>query len=204
MIKDYGNGIVNTLAFVSYEDSMEISAWIDTNIDNFLIYEFQNNPDRHAIRFGKDQIFWDTSPHDIRGVEDIEKTCRPYFKKVTEHLKKLYNDDSDLFINSFWLAKQDAGGFVGPHHDSHSGMNPQFKYSVICYLNANPTDGELEFVSLGFGIKPPAGSMVSFPSQGENLDHEVKAISQERYSMLFWVTDNPDYEVKWHSDECPS
>jgi hypothetical protein len=199
---DYGNGIILTENFVSYDDAMTLIGWIDKNISNFHLYEFQNNPKRHAIRYGKDQVFWDTSPHEIRGIEGIEDLVKTYFSKVTETLAEMYQSRKKLYVNSFWLAKQQAGAMVKPHHDSHTEMNPQFTHSIICYLNANQIGGELEFPELDVVIKAPGGSMVSFISQGENLLHEVREITQDRYTMLFWLTDQPEFEVKFHSDVC--
>jgi hypothetical protein len=199
---DYGSGIVLTEGFVSYEDAHELMSWIDNNIGQFHVYEFQNNPRRHAIRYGKDQVFWDTSPHEIYAIDDIEPLVRSYFTKVTDAMEQIYRSSKKLYVNSFWLAKQEAGAVVKPHHDSHSGMNPQFTHSIICYLNANQVGGELDFPELEISIKPPGGSMVSFISQGEELLHEVKEITQDRYTMLFWLTDKPEYEVTFHSDTC--
>lgn len=198
---DYGNGIVLTENFISAEDNETLIGWINDNINSFQAYFFQYNPKRKALRFGKDQVFWDSSPHEIYGVDEIEPLIRFYMEKVTAHLRSMYKTNK-LYINSFWLAKQGPGAEVKPHHDSHSKMNPQFSHSVICYLNDNEVGGELDFPELNVSIKPPAGSMVSFISQGEELLHEVKEISEDRYTMLFWLTENPDYEVRFHSDVC--
>lgn len=199
---DYGNGIVITNDFVASDDSSRLIEWIDNNLDKFQQYFFQYNPKRYALRFGKDQVFWDSSPHEISGIDEVEDLARKYIRAITLRLKYLYGDQN-LYVNSFWLAKQEAGAMVKPHHDSHSGMNPQFTHSVICYLNNNEVGGELDFPELDISIKPPANSMISFMSQGEELLHEVKEIHEDRYTMLFWITDNPDYQVKFHSDECP-
>ena len=200
-MKDYGNGILLTQDFVDRLDSRRLIEWIDNNIDKFQQYYFQYNPKRHALRFGKDQVFWDSSPHEISGVDEVEDLARKYILAVTERLKSLYGKP-ELYVNSFWLAKQEPGAMVKPHHDSHSGMNPQFTHSVICYLNDNEIGGELEFPELDIIIKPPANSMISFVSQGEELLHEVKEINEDRYTMLFWITDLPEYEVGFHSDAC--
>lgn len=198
---DYGNGIVLTENFVEQADSERLINWIDANQDKFHQYFFQNNPKRYAVRFGKDQVFWDTSPHEISGIDEVEDIARKYIYIVSNALQFIYRVPK-LYVNSFWLAKQEKGAVVMAHHDSHSGMNPQFTHSVICYLNANEDGGELEFPELGVVIKPSANSMISFISQGEELLHEVKQINEDRYTMLFWLTDNPDYEVKFHSDTC--
>mgnify|MGYP006095945623 CR=1 FL=1 len=198
---DYGNGIILTEDFVNETDSQNLITWIDNNIGKFQQYFFQYNPKRHALRFGKDQVFWDSSPHEISGVDEVEDIARKYIDSVAAILKKIYRKP-DLYVNSFWLAKQEAGAMVKAHHDSHSEMNPQFTHSVICYLNGNDLGGELEFPELDIVIKPPANSMISFASQGEELIHEVKEIHEDRYTMLFWLTDQPEFEVKFHSDVC--
>lgn len=199
---DYGNGIILTDNFVSADDSKTLIDWIDKNVSKFQAYFFQYNPHRFALRFGKDQVFWDSSPHEIYGIDGVEELARKYIDKVTNMLEAIYRHPTRLYVNSFWLAKQEPGAVVKPHHDSHSTMNPQFTHSVICYLNDNKDGGELIFPELDIVIKPMAGSMVSFISQGEELLHEVKEIGENRYTMLFWLTDKPEYEVRFHSDVC--
>ena len=198
---DYGNGIVLTENFIEPADSERLISWINSNQDKFHQYFFQYNPKRYALRFGKDQVFWDTSPHEISGIDDIEDLARKYIQAVANTLRFIYRVPQ-LYVNSFWLAKQESGAVVLAHHDSHSGMNPQFTHSVICYLNANKDGGELHFPELDITIKPPANSMISFISQGEDLLHEVAEINEDRYTMLFWLTDKKEYEVKFHSDTC--
>lgn len=198
-MKDYGNGIVLTEDFIDGVDSDTLINWIDDNIDKFHQYFFQYNPKRHALRFGKDQVFWDSSPHEISGLDEIEHLVKHYIDKVSSKLQEIY-DSPKLYVNSFWLAYQEPGALVLPHHDSHSGMNPQFTHSVICYLNANGSGGELEFPDLGISIAPPCCSMISFVPQSEDLSHEVKEINEQRYTMLFWLTDKPEYEVLFHGD----
>jgi hypothetical protein len=199
---DYGNGVNLVPGFVSFDDSMELMGWIDNNTNKFMRYEFANNPQRYALRFGKDQVFWNNSPWEIKGVDDIRPTIERYMKKVTDFAKQHYQYPTDLYVNSFWLAKQLPGAWVEAHNDCDSAHNPQFRFSIICYLNANKDGGELDFPQLNISLKPPAGSMAIFPAQGEEYVHEVKAISQDRYTMLFWLTDDPAYEVPFHSDVC--
>lgn len=202
---DYGNGIFLQPNFVSYDDATEIINWINNNYEEkFMKYEFMDNPQRYALRFGKDQVFWNNSPWEITGVDDLRPTVEKYMNKVVEFAKHLYGYPEKLYVNSFWLAKQLNNAWVEAHNDCDSAHNSQFRFSIICYLNNNVEGGELEFPQLGVKIKPPAGSMAIFPAQGEEYLHEVKQIKEDRYTMLFWLTDDPAYEVKFHSDVCQS
>jgi hypothetical protein len=181
--------------FISDEDTTQFVDWINNNIDKFNDYKIQKNPDRLALRFGRDQVFWDTTHHSLELIEDILPLARKYFDKVCAAMKEIYNDPNDLYVASFWLAKQKSGSFIGPHYDAGDNVNPQFKHSGLIYLNSMTDGGELFFPKLKYYFKPTANDFVTFPSKGEDMIHEVQKITEDRYSILFWVTDNPYFAL---------
>lgn len=174
--------------FIPEEDRTRLMEFIDSNLDRFHTYDMQENYSRHALRFGRDQVWWDSSDTFIHGLEDIQDLVEKYFKLVPEKLQEVFEDDVEIMPATFWLAKQGKGAFVKAHHDAHPDINKHFKYSVIIYLNSNSDGGELYFPFMKYTIKPEAGDMITFPSHGNQYLHEVARIEEDRYSMLFWIT----------------
>ena len=81
------------------------------------------------------------------------------------------------------LLKYSVGGFL-PAHQDH-GVSSRV-LSTVMYLNDDYEGGEIEFVNSGVKIKPPAGSVIFFPSNFLYI-HEVHPItSGSRYSLPHW------------------
>lgn len=181
--------------FIPEEDRNRLIEFIDGNLDRFHVYSMQENYNRYALRFGRDQVWWDSSDTYVHGLEEINDLVHKYFDLVPEKLKEVFGDESDIYPATFWLAKQQNGAFVKAHHDAHPDINKHFKYSVIIYLNSNEDGGELFFPFLHHTIKPSAGDLVTFPSHGNEYLHEVTRIAEDRYSMLFWITGDKELSL---------
>lgn len=81
------------------------------------------------------------------------------------------------------LLKYGVGGFLPAHQDL--GISSRVLSSVM-YLNDDYDGGEIEFVNSNIKIKPPAGSVIFFPSNYLYV-HEVHPIlSGFRYSLPHW------------------
>lgn len=171
-------------------DADRFMRYIDTNLNKFHQYAFVENPNRFSLMFGKDQVYWHVSNTSLEKIKDIEFLVRDYFNKLTLEVEKLYNHPTKLYVTSFWLARQFKDSRVDPHFDSGE-VNQHFKYSIVLYLNDLDEGGELEFPRLEYTYKPKGREMIVFPSQGEDFLHEVKAIGGDRYSLVYWLTDNP-------------
>lgn len=171
-------------------DAKRFIRYINSNFHKFQQYVFMDNPNRYALMFGKDQVFWSMSNSNLSKIADIEFVVREYFDIVCKDAEEKYNYPSKLYVASFWLAKQLPNSFVHPHFDAGE-VNKHFKVSTIIYLNDLSSGGELTFPKLGHTYKPVANEMVSFPSQGEEFLHEVKEINEDRYSLVYWLTDDP-------------
>lgn len=194
----WSKNIKVTKDFITEEDAQAFIDWIDNNIHKFNDYKVQKNPNRLALRFGRDQVFWDTTHHSTELMDGIEPLARKYFDLVCSKLQELYDDPNKLYVASFWLAKQKAGSFITPHFDAMEETNKHFKHSGIIYLNGMESGGDLLFPKLMVSIKPEGRELVTFPSQStvdQEYLHEVLEISNDRYSILFWVTEQEYFAV---------
>lgn len=177
--------------FATQEDCNSVINFIDSNIDIF-----NTGPKKllFTLPFGKDKYHEDSKTN-LDSLEAIHKLVLKYFQLVIDQTKLMYKDESDLFVNSFWLAKQKAGGRIEMHGDNDAGKNKQFKYSCAIYLKTVTLDGNLFFPKLDYFYQPVAGDLVMWPSQDPIYDHVVGKISEDRYSMLFWLTDEPEFDL---------
>lgn len=81
------------------------------------------------------------------------------------------------------LLKYGVGGFL-PAHQDH-GVSSRV-LSTVMYLNDDYEGGEIEFVNSGVRIKPPAGSVIFFPSNFLYIHEVHPIISGSRYSLPHW------------------
>jgi hypothetical protein len=88
-------------------------------------------------------------------------------KRVSDIVSK---DDSVAFDGVGTIQRQYEGAELKEHVDDHA--DPLIKYAVIMYINDDYLDGELFFRNLDLKIKPPARSLIVFPS-GEKYLHGV-------------------------------
>jgi hypothetical protein len=180
--------------FISTEEIAQLCSYndelLDTKADLFFI---GNSGKRPVLQFGKDNS-QKHSQHSMSGIlsPQIQGQLRAIFSKVIDTISQEYGESKQLYICSFWFAKQLPGANVAAHDDTDEGANTHFKYSAVLYLNTLINTGSLDFISLGYSVKPEAGDLVIFPSQGTGL-HEVKPIDQTRYTIPMWFTDDPSY-----------
>jgi hypothetical protein len=165
--------------FVEYIDVLE-----QTMPDEFSSYE---DGKRMMLQFGRD-LCYPQSRLDLTLLADMEGTIREYFDQAIQATKDSFEVDpaADLFVCSFWLAKQYPGASV-PAHDDVEELNTQFDYSAVLYLNTLADSGDLEFADLGYKYRPAAGDLVIFPSKSTGT-HGVSKILEDRYSMPLWMT----------------
>ena len=84
---------------------------------------------------------------------------------------------------SIHLLRYEVGGFL-PAHQDH-GVSSRI-LSTVSYLNDDYDGGEIEFQNSNIKIKPPAGSIIFFPSNFLYV-HEVSQITKgSRYSLPHW------------------
>ena len=88
-------------------------------------------------------------------------------KRIQEIIK---NDKGVDFDGVGTIQRQYEGAELREHVDDHA--DPLIRYAVIMYINDDYNEGELFFGNLDLTIKPPAKSMLIFPS-GEDYLHGV-------------------------------
>lgn len=90
---------------------------------------------------------------------------------------------------SIHLLRYEVGGFL-PAHQDH-GVSSRV-LSTVSYLNDDYDGGEIEFKNSKIKIKPPAGSIIFFPSNFLYV-HEVHPITNgSRYSLPHWYHNMKD------------
>lgn len=174
--------------FIGYTDYLEQAI-----NDKFAIYQ---EGKRLALQFGNDSAYPETSYTTLDLIRDKEQEIRELFTRVILATKSSFEvaAELDLYICSFWFAKQYPGATVKKHDDSDEGHNRHFTYSAVLYLNSLEDSGDLEFLSYNYSHRPEAGDLVIFPSQGTGM-HQVSKILETRYSLPFWITTSAELEL---------
>lgn len=174
--------------FIKEPDLSSMVEYIDlleaTRVDDFLVSQ---NGKRLALQFG-DDMFHPTSHKDLAIASDKNDLIKGYFTRIVDATKEAFEVETDLYVCSFWLAKQYQGAIIEAHEDTDGGHNTHFRYSGIVYLNTMNSGGDLVFGEYDYSYTPEAGDLLIFPSQGTGF-HEVKEIFETRYSLPFWMTD---------------
>jgi len=150
---------------------------------------------RYIFQFGKDKC--DThyaSNTDLRAIPELEAESRDLFFRVISSSKKVFEDESNIYMTGFWISKQLPGSYVGEHEDTDEGLNDHFKYSAVLYLNTLASTGQLVFTDLGLTITPEAGDLVVFKSLPSGK-HKVDPINEDRYTLAFWMTEDENYSI---------
>lgn len=165
--------------------------------------EFNVYPDgkRFAFQFGQDMQYGSVPGYktylSLEKLAEVEQKelLREICTKVVSSIMRAYGDPQQLYVSSFWLAKQYPGCVIPPHEDTDGGYNSHFVYSAVLYLNTLTSGGELSFVDLDYSYKPEVGDLVVFPTVGTGA-HGVLEIPEQRYSLPFWLTYQEDLGVE--------
>jgi hypothetical protein len=181
--------------FIPIEDASTLIEYIDQNLHSF-------SSDRNGLWFKKFFGIDDIYKHGkgepiIDGLGNIKELSVNIVKDVKNTMSEHFNDPEPIFLNSFWFAKHLPGDNVLAHVDTEDGYNQQFVYSAILYLNTVEDGGVLNFPNLNLSFKPEACDLIIFPSNGEEMLHEVMGIGEDRYTLPMWFTKDKALELKF-------
>jgi hypothetical protein len=91
---------------------------------------------------------------------------------ISKKIKEIVSFNQHLEFDGIGtIQRQYSGAQLTEHVDNHS--DPYIEYAVIMYINDDYLDGQLFFGKLGLELRPPAKSLLIFPSGDEYL-HGVK------------------------------
>ena len=179
--------------FISQSEIDILINFIESNINNFWVGPLKL---RYVLQFGKDLFHGERSNPKLELPEDMKKVINSYFNAIINKVKKEYNHEKELYVASFWFNKQVPGASIVLHRDSDGDVNTHFIFSAIIYLNELSTTGLLEFPNINYSYQSSKGDLVLFPSIDNRYEHEVKAINQDRYTLTFWLTEDPAFAIK--------
>jgi len=175
--------------FITESDCKVLMDYIDliegTLGDKFVSWQEGR---RVALQFGEDLYHSGTSYPTLEILGKDKQIVERHFERIIDRAKELFDVAGDLYMSSFWIAKQYPDAIVDSHEDTDGGFNTHFRYSGVLYLNKMSEGGKLFFDKYQYSYAPEGGDLVMFPSQGTG-NHEVTEITQQRYSLVFWLTD---------------
>jgi len=176
--------------FITKDEASRIIDFIDNNIE---VFESTQKNKRYALKYGKDFLF-ENSFEDFNKYNHLNHYFKgKIFPRVIDKIGTFYNN-SDIAVSNLWFSKHCPGSVLRLHEDVDKGINPQFIYSGIIYLNSLEDTGILKFPFANFEYSPKAGDFVFFPSKGKTFAHEIGEINKTRYSIPMWISD-PKYSL---------
>lgn len=115
-------------------------------------------------------------------------------KKTLEKIKM----GQDIYLSSYPVELDPLDPYVivlryqtGQEYKMHAdaGGGNRRVLSMVMYLNDDYVGGEIEFPHYGVNLKPPANSMIFFPSNYSyaHIAHPVK--EGTKYAIVTWVTE---------------
>lgn len=128
----------------------------------------------------------DTDPYAKEQIE-ISKTLYSSLDRAFDHYSNVLYPFANKNIKgreeSMGLLRYESDGFLPAHQDQ--GISSRV-LSAVSYLNSDYDGGEIEFINSGVKIKPPAGSIIFFPSNFLYVHEVHKMNSGVRYALPYW------------------
>ena len=116
--------------FLNNKQIEMLTSYIDESLD--ISYSNEEKT-RWALMFGRDN-YQGLSSTDLDRLGPIKDwIIGEYWPMLINACKTAFNDEEELYIASFWLAKQIKGASIELHSDSDGGHNKHFKWSAIVY-----------------------------------------------------------------------
>lgn len=144
------------------------SSHYNNSLIEFAEKKFGRTDIKNLIDEGKVQITVGWSDKNI-ALKNNDNVIRDINKRI----KDFYHGFSDVEPTGIrTLQRQYENSPLPAHVDDYT--DPSLVYATIIYINDDYTDGEFYFVRQGIELKPPAGSMMIFPT-GEDFEHGVKS-----------------------------
>lgn len=104
-------------------------------------------------------------------------------KHYTEVLYPFAKNNIKGRESSIHILRYTDDGFLPAHQDQ--GISSRV-LSAVTYLNDDYEGGEIEFVNSNVKIKPPAGSIIFFPSNFLYVHEVHRMTSGQRYALPYW------------------
>lgn len=140
-----------------------MDAPIEVHPGIFLIENFLSQEERDAIIALCEPITdeeWDRRLRSAFGINDLS-----FAAELKDRLYDIF-DENEYVIRSFnKIQRREPGGVtdIAPHY-ARKYEDERCVYGLTVTVNDNYEGGALEFVEQNFTIKPPAGSLIYFPS----------------------------------------
>lgn len=186
--------------FLTADEAKYVRDFADRAIDgreyDIILDQIDEYSARPLVRFGSDNIPGNCN-EDFSVLPDEEKQ---FFEslagRAAKAIQETFDEPDDLYTATFWVSRQYPGGKIDIHEDTDGGLNSQYIYSAIIYLNTLPDEGHLIFDELNYSVHPEEGDLVAFLTQ-ETGRHYVKEVSEMRYSIPIWLVKDISYKLPY-------
>lgn len=194
--------------FISKEDATFFINYIDQNCHDEILFR-----KRVGVAYNKGlafrAVFPDEKPPTL--FKNIEKEITKYANYFIDEVEKVSLNKNYFYGVSITRLSKDIQLRI--HKDVHNTIT-SLSYSGVLYLNDDYEGGEIAFLDEfepksifplyekemgGFCYKPKFGDLVIFPS--DKWHGGTRVIEGERYSIIFWATENEEYKFQGFDSE---
>lgn len=102
---------------------------------------------------------------------------------------KRFGINETLYHEHYNVLKYNSNQEYKPHYDGGTGVGRSI--SAVCYLNDDYEGGEIGFENFKVKIKPPAGSLILFPSNYAYMHTSYPILKGTKYALVTWIHDRP-------------
>jgi hypothetical protein len=155
--------------------------------------DHNNSSTRKIMRFGLDNF--NGNQGSLSELGDFGLMVKSYGERAASLAQGVFDYPKPIYLSTLWLSKQTAGSKIKPHKDTDGGINMQYSHAAILYLNSQDEGGEIYFPKIDFEHKPETGDLIIFECRSMESLHGVKMVTQDRYAIPIWLTDDPDYQM---------
>jgi len=155
--------------------------------------QHNNGSTRKIMRFGIDNF--NGTQGSLSELGEFGLMVKAYGERTASLAQDMFNYPKPIYLSTLWLSKQTAGSRIKPHKDTDGGINMQYSHAAILYLNSQDEGGEIYFPKINFEHKPEAGDLIIFECRSMESLHGVKMVTQDRYAIPIWLTDDLSYKM---------
>jgi hypothetical protein len=162
---------------------------MDSAVCSQLLDEYHANPNKR-IDHAADLSFDGRVVFLHRMTSDVQALAATIALEAAKVLGRHFQ--CTLYPETVSLVGWPPGTEMAEHRDGHNPHTQHRTHAALIYLNDQTEGGEIYFPALGTVISPRRGLLIAYD---KHLSHGVRPVSEFRYTLTLWYTDQAQLSV---------